>query len=224
MSLLVYARLSFAPPPERELLTVEADGSFHMWRSIGSRVGRFAGRVPDPDALAAVCAAIGGTPAPSAGGHTPDAGTETVEVAGGSAAIESGAEVGGAWGDLVAAARRHLDDLADQPEAALAMDVGVDDGRAVVTLRRLGGGDLRVLLGAGRLDVSVERTGGGVAGTVVGFAGGEAMTGPGWSHATAVDGLEPHDGDQIRAEASFVVDDGGIYVPVVIEGRLLVGA
>lgn len=130
----------------------------------------------------------------------------------------------GTWGDLVAVARRLLDDLADQPEAALAMDLGTEGGRVQVHLRQLGGGDLRVLLGAGRLEMSVERSGGGVAGTVVGFAAGEAIVGPGWSLATAVDGLAPQAGDRLAAEATFVVDDGGIYVPVVLGGRLAVTA
>ena len=58
VSVLNFQRLSGWFPPERELLTVEEDGSFTMWRSYGpSVIGRFSGAVPDVDALAGLVAA-----------------------------------------------------------------------------------------------------------------------------------------------------------------------
>src|SRR5438270_6614307 len=121
---LAFRRLSFAPPPEREMLTVNDDGRFELWRSNGPIVGRFAGAVPDATALAALVSAAAATPPPAVpSALPPDAATEVVEVGDTSATVEAGEGADGPWGELISACRRLLDQLRDEPVAAVALVV-----------------------------------------------------------------------------------------------------
>lgn len=213
VSLLRYRRLSSAPPPERELLTVEPDGSWTGWRSGGSMVGRFGGRIADPDWLRALAdrAAAGDAPA---GGELPfDAAYERIEAGGREASLRAGAGVPGAWGELVAWCRDRIDAMTLDPVAAIEVE---PTSPTTIRLRHRGTEVLPLELASLSVEVGWLRDGVQVRSAMAGSAGlGRVEAGPGWSLDVAVDDPAPAPSDTITAWAELVVDDHGVYVPVL---------
>ena len=123
------------PPPDREILTIDEDGTFTMWRSIGSAVqpsspvGRFAGRLDDQTLESLKSAIV----------EVALVGDITTKLKPGSAVvnIDTGlvkARMGihdepeNAWSQLVAIMKGLLKQLTTKPEAAISLTVS-DDGR-----------------------------------------------------------------------------------------------
>lgn len=211
--LLSFARLNDSPPPERELLDVDDDGSFRAWRSIGPVVGRFAGQVPDLDAVRALAEAAAADPAPSRTEVPPHASIEQLTVGEQTATVGIRDRPDGPWGELLRTCRRLLDAARDQPLAALTLDVlGVDR----VRLRHLGSEALPVELDFARAELKLWREGEVVAATAAEELGlGRVEAGPGWSIDIALPGFEDREG-LLSASVSLVADDDGVYVPVVV--------
>lgn len=225
MTLVTWRRLSSMPPPEREILEVEPDGSFRLWRSIAPVVGRFGGSLPDDAAadLRRLVDAVGSSSAPRPGKVPPDASVEQLEIAGTLSVFEADGDLAAPWGDLLAACRRLADGLVDRPLAAIALEVDLADGGAQIRLVHRGSGSLPVELAAARLKVAVWRAMINAANaTAPALDLGRVDAGPGWSTETAVDlpALEP--GDKVTADARFIADDGGVFIPVAMSTTIVV--
>jgi len=218
MSLVEFRRLADAPPPERELLAIEVDGAAVGWRSTGSSVGRFAGAVGDLEGLRAAAAHAEEGEPPKAAELPADASVERVVLGGRTASVEAGLPVAGPWGPLVDGCRRALDELVASPVAAIAGSVTAD---GTVRLEHRGRDVLPVELGALRVEVVRWRDGAEAGRAGAGAAGqGRVEAGPGWSLDVAVPGWDASGGGQVVATATFVADDGGVFVPVTITARL----
>ena len=208
-----YRRLSSSPPPERELLTVDDDGGFLGWRSRGAVVGRFEGRLPDLDPLRAVIERSTGEPAPTARELPFDAAIERIEAGGREASTRAGDSPPGAWGDLLAWCRGQLGAMTADPVAAIAVSFAAPGtvrlehrGTAILPLELA---SLSVELGRWRDGVFVDAVPADTGGL------GRVEAGPGWSIEVAVPSPEAAPGDQVVASVQLVVEDRGIYVPVL---------
>jgi hypothetical protein len=125
------------PPHDREQLEIRADGSFSLWRSIGSAsyppapVGRFAGQL-DPSALDDLRDKV--MTATRAGNLSlippPGAAIEKIRLGKVEASLGIHQEPEGPWGTLVEHLRQLLTDLTNYPRAAVALEVD-SDGRSV---------------------------------------------------------------------------------------------
>ena len=134
-SLLRVRRTGGAFPPDLELLAVEADGSFRLWRTIAeasrppSPVGAFGGTVPP--ALLERLSAL--TPAEDVTLPLPaDAATLEVEVGGHRLQGPDDARPTGAWAEVVEVVGALLGSLTDQPVAAVALEVEPDGSSAAL--------------------------------------------------------------------------------------------
>lgn len=218
MTLVEFKRLADAPPPERELLAVDDEGRAVAWRSTGTAVGRFSGAVRELDALQAAVASAGRADPPVAGDLRPDASVEVVTTGGRTARVAARRPVEGAWSPLVEACRSELDAITGSPLAAVAGTVLPWGG---LRLEHRGADPLPLELGSlaatfklwreGRLAASAPIPEGGAPGDL-----GSVEAGPGWAVELRPDGLDLAGGGILAVEATFVADDGGVYVPVRI--------
>ncbi|HEY6569138.1 MAG TPA: hypothetical protein VIZ22_02560 [Candidatus Limnocylindrales bacterium] len=226
MTLVTWRRLSSMPPPERELLDVEADGSFRLWRSIAPVVGRFGGSLPAGvvSELEGLVSAVGSAAAPRPGSLPADASVEQLEVGGARSVFEAGAEADPPWGDLLAACRRIADARTDAPVAAIALEVGLTDGRARIRLVQRGTGTLPVELASGRAKVAVWRGMENPANALAGFDLGRVEAGPGWDAETTAELPVLEAGDKVTATVTFIVDDGGVFIPVAMSATAVAPA
>lgn len=213
VSLVRYRRLSSAPPPERELLTIEPDGSWTGWRSGGPVVGRFGGCIADLDELRALVdrAAAGDAPA---GGELPfDAACERIDAGGREASLRAGASVPGAWGELAAWCRDRVEAMTTDPVAAIEVELA---SPTTIRLRHRGAEVLPLELASLSVEFGWWRDGAQAGSATAGSAGlGRVEAGPGWSLDVAVDNPTPAPSDTTTAWAELVVDDHGVYVPVL---------
>jgi hypothetical protein len=214
VSLVTFQRLSGWFPPERELLTVEDDGTFTMWRSFGpSVVGRFGGTVPDADALAGLVAATAGVEPPSPGEVEPDASVEVTTTAGATFEAEAGGRLAGPWGELIGRCRELLDALLDQPVAAVRGTLRED---GTFHLSHEGADELPIELGA--LDVRVVRWDDGVEQATAQSRPTDLShvdAGPGWELDIPFDPSVFGTG-KVVGTATFVASDRGVFAPVVV--------
>jgi hypothetical protein len=218
MTLVTFHRTADDPPPLREILRVEPDGTFRMWRSNAEAVGRFAGTVPGFEALAAQVGAARAAEPPAAGRQPADATLDTIEVDGFEVTLRPSQRPDGPWGGLAARLRDLLKELLAQPEAAIALDIGAAGGFERVRLVQRGSSALPIKLGS--LDVTLEvfrdtttvATGHGSP-----IAARDVAAGPGWSEEVAVPALEVPAGTVLLVRASFVAVDDGVLVPVTVE-------
>jgi hypothetical protein len=218
MTLVEFKRLADAPPPERELLVVEDDGRAVAWRSNGRAVGRFAGPVRNAGGLRAAAESAMQADPPAVDGPRADASVEVVTTAGRTARVAARRPVEGPWSALVEACRSELDAITGSPLAAIA-GVVLPGGR--LRLEHRGTEPLPVELGAlaatfklwreGRLAASASIPAGGAPGNL-----GSLEAGPGWTLELGPDGLDLAGGGILAVEATFVADDGGVYVPMRI--------
>ncbi len=132
MKIMYTRRGGRMPPPDRELLTIEPDGSFTMWRSVNTPAcGRFAGRlsvetwnVLQRDGVAAVQAGVLNRPI------LPDSAIETIQIE------ETWAKLGhtdtpdGAWGQMAIHLRQLLTSLCQEAEAAVSLHISPQATRA----------------------------------------------------------------------------------------------
>lgn len=219
-----------AQPPDYELLEVEDDGNFRMWRSVGwatvppTPVGLFGGSIETADLvrLRQECAA-----ASRAGDLSmrmqPGIPVESIEIEGATAELTPGPTIPGDWGPLVEHLRGLLASLTQQPRAALALELG--PGRETAQLVQLGGEPLRLELGAVSILVSQQTAGGGDLGEwrlPAADLGGEVAAGPGWSLALPFDhGLRAAPGSRLTAIVNLVVyDEDGLDIPVSLAASI----
>jgi hypothetical protein len=223
VSLVRLMRLSDAPPPAREVLDVADDGSFTAWRSIHDVVGRFAGSMPDPEGLRGLVAAVSGDAPPSAGTLPLDATVDSLEAAGRELEVSANGSVDGAWGALLEACRTVLAGVGSSPVAAVAL---VIKGPGALRLEHRGTGPLAIELANLWVEVTRWRGDTPVGSAERSVAGhGRVEAGPGWSLDVELEGgpATGDPGDLLTASASFVAEDAGVYVPVVVSGRAAAG-
>ncbi len=221
-----FRRLGGAPPPEREVLAVDGEGRFTLWRSISSPVvGRFAGTVPDQGGLAALVAAVEGEPGTGEVEVPADAPVEEVEVGGVLAAAEADLDPPGPWGPLLRACRQLSESLTDQPEAAVALvAVGGGDRPTRWLLEHRGTATLPLELDHAELTLTLWRDGqqAGTAGTGP-LAAGRVEAGPGWALDLEVPEAPDPTGGILLAKVELVAMDGGVLVPMSVQAEPLRG-
>jgi hypothetical protein len=212
VSLVAFHRLGGYPPPEREMLEVELDGAFRLWRSIAPAVGRFAGQVAEPAEFQRLVEAAAADAPPAGGSVTPDAPIETVVVGDASLRLEAGVAIEGPWGELLDACRRLADDGLRQPIAAIGIELEPPD---TVRLVHRGREPLPIELGTAEVQLNLWRDGAPVAiGSTRPKGVDHVEAGPGWSIEIAVPGLAGAGAGLLGGQASFIATDAGVYVPV----------
>ena len=220
MTLVTYRRLADAPPPEREMLDVEPNGEARAWRSNGRAIGSFGGPVADVAELRAALDEAAGSDPPAVVALPPGAALEVLETGGRTARLEARAPVGGPWSRLVELCRREIDAQVDAPLAAIEGVVGSDGG---FRLEHRGTGTIPVELGSLVVDVVLWRDGAEAGrGRMTGDGTGHVEAGPGWTISLPAPAMDLTGGGTVVAVASFVAEDGGIYVPVAISARVTI--
>jgi hypothetical protein len=211
---LSFLRLSDAPPPLRELLDVEEDGSWRAWRSNASAIGRFAGRdAGGRGVLEAARAATASGPPPTSGaaGVLDDA-VDELTIDGSTVEVAHGHIPAGPWGEALEAARDLVTDAPNHPVAAIALDVREP---GLLRLVHRGSEPLEVELGSGRFDAMAYDTDGMPTASTFGPIDlGQVTARSGWTADLAVEPMVPPPGGRLDVEVSFVADDDGVYVPV----------
>lgn len=220
MTLLVFERLAGSPPPERELLTLEADGSAVAWLSNGPAVGRFGGPVVDLVAIRGAAEAVADLDVPGPIQVPPGAAIETIATAGRTARFVARRPVTGPWAPLVEACRSALKAISASPVAAIAGTV-LPDGR--FRLDHRGTEALPVELASLQVRFTLWRDGAEAGeGSAANAGQGRVHAGPGWSLELAPELLDLTGGGTLVAEATFVADDDGVFVPVRISANAAV--
>ena len=117
-------------PRDHERLVVDEDGTFRLWRTVGSAtqpptpVGDFRGEL-EPAALRevvdAVAAAAESAPSTGGSGSAPGTSFDRLDIAGTRSEVPADGEVTGSWAAAFAVARRLLVDLTQHPYAALEL-------------------------------------------------------------------------------------------------------
>ena len=139
-----YARSGgFRPPRDREILTIEKDGAFTMWRSIGSAVyppspvGRFAGQL-EPRTQESLTKAVQAVAHEGDIDIVPKPGSAIVNIETDQVHARMGIhdEPGNSWGALAELLQGLLKNLTSCPVAA--MDVAVSDDGKKAHLAHLG--------------------------------------------------------------------------------------
>lgn len=218
MTLVRLTRLSDAFPPARELLEIGDDGGFTGWRSQGPLVGACRGTLAGIDALRDLVRRARESAPPPARDLPLDATADLLAVGDRELRVAASASPDGAWGDLLRAARAILEDEVPlAPYAAVELQVAA---AAAPRLVHRGDAPIVLELGAGWAEVTRWRDDVPAGSDETrDLAAGRVEAGPGWSLDLdlAVPAGEP--GDLVTASAWFVVEDGGVLVPVVLTGR-----
>jgi hypothetical protein len=219
MTMLVFGRYGTAYPPDREILRVEADGAFTMWRSYGApAVGRFSGMVPSLTMLREQGQAAAAVSPPSAGPLEPDESVETLALDGrDEVELPAGIRLEGPWGVLLGSCRALLDELTALPSAAVVASFA---GPATLRLAHAGTHPLPAELDWLTVEVTRwhEASQAGHA-TVRPEGLGHVEAGPAWVLDVSLDPEVCQGPGQLVATASFVAADDGVYVPVVATAR-----
>ena len=209
------------PPLFREILTIEGDGSFTMWRSVGmaaslpSPIGRFGGSLDD-DELAALLAAV--KQAQSEGSRSwtvaPDSPEDRIEVDGVEATLGLHDQGDGAWKELLGRLRPLLGELTYSPRAAIKLEVGDD---AVL----VGQGPEALKIDLSRLSVRADhwRDGESLGSWEASDQDlGAVETGPGWQLRLPFEhGFDVGPGDRLIVRVGFAAYDGDELVPVGLQ-------
>ena len=212
------------PPPDREILIIEEDGSYTMWRSIGSAVhppspvGRFAGQL-DAQTLESLIVA---SKAVSLEGDLvikPKPGSAMVNIETGQVKARMGIhdEPENAWSQLAELLKGLLKQLTNSPEAAIMLAVSEDGDRA--RLEHLGQQPTRLDLS--RLTVRAVLWEG--YGKVDDWSLSEGASGENdpisadmnWQMDLPFDHhFEPGDGQNVVAYVTFSIFQEGRFIPV----------
>ncbi len=210
------------PPQYREILEIQGDGTFRMWRSVSlasglpSPVGRFSGVLP-ADTLAVLRRAASAAAKDGSRSLTvsPDSPVDVLEADGASITLGMRDPGIGAWKDLAALVRPLLKQLTDHPEAAMAIEIDGSGAR----LEHRGTETIDVDLSAlqvravhWRGDQSEGRW------TADGAPGNATTAGPGWTFELPFNhGFDLEPGDRIVVYALFSLKNGDAFVPVSIQ-------
>ena len=210
-------RVSFArvggrvPPPDNDGVQIEDDGHFSMWRSIAPVIGRFAGTLTGTELSGLQAEAKA---AASAGDFTkppyPEGAVDLIDLDGAHASLGSNDTAEGAWVPLLARLRRLLDELIDEPRAAIALRVS-EDGRSA-RLEHLG--DTAIDLDLSRLNVRAVLWGRGyrkLGDWTSDVAGAQRVSAAGsWSIALPLDhGFRTAPGQVVHVYATFAATENG---------------
>jgi hypothetical protein len=202
-------------PPQRERLTIGDDGRFEMQRAVGARsVGRFTGTLPG-DLRARIeeeAAGAAQEPAP-AGTQLPDAARELVDL--GHGPLDVGRDTVGHLGELRIVLGEALDQLVDQPVAAIRLVVAPDGASATLTHEGtepvevdLEGATVTAVLSSSAWEAKGDWRSGPLS-------LGRATAGSGWSAALPFEGgLAPAEGDHLVVEVTGRIVDGPVTVGV----------
>ncbi len=217
MSRVAFARLSDASPPLREMLDVDENGSWTVWRSVGVAVGRFAGSGEAASGagkrIIDLAAAAEGSQEPSSKDVGADATVDSIDIGDRSVAVPYRHSPDGPWGALFAACRIVLDEALDHPKAAIALVVAAPDR---VRLEHRGEEPLPIELGSAQVEATVWADGVFVAAGTGRIEAGHVDAGPGWSLEVPLEGIDPAAKGEAVTFVSFVANDGGVYIPVVL--------
>jgi hypothetical protein len=198
MKNLRFRRTSDHEPAELEVLEIEVDGSFAMWRSTGEAVGRFAGDVPELSTLSDdVERALTDFP-PSSDSIPMDASLERLDVDGRQLAVAAHERIEGPWGALLEQCRSLMEALRDQPLAALVIEL---DDPSVPRIAHRGTEALTLALIQPSATVVVWRDREEV-GEFRGFANviETVNADQGWQLEIPVDGVRSRSGDSVVAQ------------------------
>jgi hypothetical protein len=156
MTLVSYERSGGNQPADDERLTLDADGSFTLTRTVdGTKVGRFAGRLDRPtvdelSAAAEAAAAAGDLDEPPT---MHGSAIEIIRTAASSASFPAESTPDGAWGALAKLMRRLLADAPAQPVAAVRLTVSADAD--AVVLEALGTEPVHLGLASATVDLTL---------------------------------------------------------------------
>jgi hypothetical protein len=211
-------------PQFDEVLEVDGDGVFNMWRSVSkaselpSPIGRFAGSVTDAqkEALGAASKRAAGE-----GSRTwlvsPDSPVDKFEVDGVNATLGIHHQGEGAWQDLAALVRPLLRELTASPLAAIALEVDggaklVHQGTEPLTLDL---STLTVRADHWRDSQSLARW---TAPSPSATTHGEVVAKPGWKLQLPFEhGFDVQPGDRVTADVTFTAHDGNRLIPVGLQ-------
>lgn len=218
MSRVAFARLSDAPPPLREMLDVDDDGSWRAWRSVGLAIGRFAGSGDAAGGagrrILELAAEAEASEPPRDGGDAPDATVDSIDLGDRSVWVPYRKTPDGPWGKLFQATRDLLDEAVSHPLAAIGMELA---GPNRVRLEHRGTEPLSLEFGAAGVEATLWTPDGIFVASGTGKVdAGHVDAGPGWSIEVPLDGIDPAAKGEPVVFVSFVADDAGVYIPVVL--------
>jgi len=218
------------PPPDRENLQIEDDGSFSLWRSVGwttsppTAAGRFEGRLE-----AAERQKLDKLVKAAAKGDNlqmkvkPDGAIDRLQLGQKSAVLGANDDADEPWYALVELLRELLGDLTRAPKAAVALKVAPDgqsahlvhQGQEALRLD-LSNLTVRAVLWEGYLNQGDWRA------KEAAGASAPVTAGPGWSLELPFDHHHDlNDKREVIAYATFTIFDGTTPVPVSLSsGRL----
>lgn len=214
------------PPRDREILEINSEGTFSMWRSVGSAthpptpIGRFAGQLYDQGQIQLQEAAA---KAAKAGNlklkPLPGAATETITVDEAQARLGANDKPEGAWTDVIEQLRRLLGNLTAFPQAAVKLEVQ-ERGRTARLVQQgpdelqldLSGLTVRAVLWEG-----YNKAGDWRAKELPAGAASKVKAGPGWSFDLPFDhGFKIETGQEVVAYVTFAAFDGDRSIPVAL--------
>jgi len=218
VSRVSFARISGAPPPAREILEVEADGSWTAERATGRAVGRFAGPADEAGGVGARIVELADAAAenepPGIGDQRVDATVDRVTVGERSLVAEYRSDPGGPWGELLRSCRALLEEAIDHPVAAIAMNIA---GPGVLRLEHRGSEPVRLDLGGARAEGTVWTEAGEFLTRGKGRLDlGPVEAGPGWTQDIVLEGLDPEADGNLVAIVRFAIESGGTLVPAAL--------
>lgn len=212
------------PPRDREILEIDTEGAFTMWRSVGSAthpptpIGRFAGQLDAQEQKKIQQAAA---KAAKAGDlklkPPPGAATDSITVGEAQARLGANDKAEGDWAGLIEGLRRLLGELTASPEAAIALKVEkrgqaarlVHQGSAEIQLD-LSGLTVRAVLWEGH-----NKNGDWRAKELPAGADSKVKAGPGWSFDLPFDhGFKVTSGQEVVAYVTFAAFEGERAIPV----------
>lgn len=213
-----FRRTSHHSPAEHEILEITVDGTFSMWRSTGEVIGRFGGRVPEFQSLSDAVEHAAASPIPETEELPMDASLEQLDVDGRTLSMSADDEIEGSWGRLVAMTRLLIDNLRDQPRAALAIRA-TDPGQPELVQR--GDETLVLELIQPMASVSVWRDS-QLADSTSGFADviERVDAVPGWTLAIPAGAITTQAGDIAVIEVGLDAYDGEVPLPVHVHAYI----
>lgn len=205
------------PPIEREILHIDADGSYTLWRTVAQgAVGRFAGTLTDDqqEALAADLEAMEGDPADEPA--MPGAPAEVLTYGG--RTLRFGGAVPPPFTRAFDRLRALLDTLMDSPSSALRLEVVDGEARLVFA----GDEPLDVDLSLATVTATLVGPGYDQRGNWAGDtselrAQGKAEAGPGWAVALPFEtGFDPGPDEVVQVTVTLALQDGAVVIPVQV--------
>jgi hypothetical protein len=206
-------------PRLHEVLEIAPDGAFSMWRSVSTAtplpapIGRFGGRVSDPQLQALTEAAQRAAAEGSRKWRViPDSPVDRFEVQGAEAILGMRDAGEGAWRELIGLVRPLLDELTSAPLAAIALHLD-----AGATLVHQGTEPLRLDLSDLAMRANQRREGLSEATWSAPRAVeyGEVVATPEWRLELPFEhGFEVRSGDRVTADVTFAAHDGKELIPV----------